>query len=123
MTKTRTSTRARRKGMRPVDVMNYQFDWVLKRRRRRAGPLAAFYRNDFKWTQKQSSLWIEGILRGYPCLPEIMLLAKDDGYAVLTANQALGASSSSRASGPRNGRSRPRRGGRRGDLRARGPAI
>ena len=51
--------------------------------------LRPFYQRGFKWSQKQSSLWIESILRGYPCLPEIVLLEKDDGYAVFDGQQRL----------------------------------
>lgn len=36
--------------------------------------LQPFYQRGYKWTQKQASLWIESIIRGYPCLPEIILL-------------------------------------------------
>ena len=66
---------ASQRQLQSVDVMNYQFDWVLRNEEAGELDLRPFYQRGFKWTQKQSSLWIESILRGYPCLPEIMLLA------------------------------------------------
>ena len=51
--------------------------------------LRPIFQRGFKWTQKQSSLWIESILRGYPCLPEIVLLLTEDGYAVFDGQQRL----------------------------------
>ena len=80
---------ASQRQLQSVDVMNYQFDWVLRNEEAGELDLRPFYQRGFKWTQKQSSLWIESILRGYPCLPEIMLLAKDDGYAVFDGQQRL----------------------------------
>ncbi len=72
-----------------VAVKNYQFEWVLSKEETGELELRPFYQRGFKWTQKQSSLWIESILRGYPCLPEIVLLEKDDGYAVFDGQQRL----------------------------------
>ena len=40
--------------------------------------LQPFYQRGFKWTQKQASMWIESTLRGYPCVPEIILLTVMD---------------------------------------------
>jgi hypothetical protein len=40
--------------------------------------LQPFYQRGFKWSQKQASIWIESILRGYPCVPEIVLLMVED---------------------------------------------
>ena len=51
--------------------------------------LRPFYQRGFKWSQKQSSLYIESILRGYPCHPEIVLLEKDHGYTVFDGQQRL----------------------------------
>lgn len=36
------------------------------------------FQRGYKWSQKQASLWLESILRGYPCLPEIVLLETED---------------------------------------------
>ena len=72
-----------------VAVKNYQFEWVLSKEEAGELELRPFYQRGFKWTQKQSSLWIESILRGYPCLPEIVLLETDDGYAVFDGQQRL----------------------------------
>jgi hypothetical protein len=56
--------------------------------------LKPFYQRGFKWTQKQSSLYIESILRGYPCLPEVTLLETEDAdgetqYATFDGQQRL----------------------------------
>lgn len=56
--------------------------------------LQPFYQRGYKWSQKQASLWIESILRGYPCLPEIALLSAVDEegnekYAVFDGQQRL----------------------------------
>jgi len=72
-----------------VAVKNYQFEWVLSKEEAGDLELRPFYQRGFKWTQKQSSLWIESILRGYPCLPEIVLLETDDGFAVFDGQQRL----------------------------------
>ena len=70
-------------------MKNYQFEWVLSKEEAGDLELRPFYQRGFKWTQKQSSLWIESILRGYPCLPEIVLLETDDGFAVFDGQQRL----------------------------------
>lgn len=56
--------------------------------------LQPFYQRGYKWTQKQASLWIESILRGYPCLPEVTLLQTEDSngetqYATFDGQQRL----------------------------------
>ena len=56
--------------------------------------LDPFYQRGFKWSQTQSSAWIESIVRGYPCLPEITLLTTtdengDEKYAVFDGKQRL----------------------------------
>ena len=50
--------------------------------------LRPFYQRGYKWKQKQASLWIESVLRGYPC-PEIILIRTDNGYAVFDGQQRL----------------------------------
>lgn len=56
--------------------------------------LKPFFQRGFKWTQPQSSLYIESILRGYPCLPEVTLLETEDEdgetqYATFDGQQRL----------------------------------
>ena len=56
--------------------------------------LRPFYQRGYKWSQKQASLWIESILRGYPCLPEVTLLETEDEegdteYATFDGQQRL----------------------------------
>lgn len=56
--------------------------------------LKPFYQRGYKWTQKQASSWIESILRGYPCLPEVTLLQNEDSdgatqYATFDGQQRL----------------------------------
>ncbi len=72
-----------------VTVKNFEFETILNKEEAGELDLRPFYQRGFKWTQKQSSLWIESILRGYPCLPEIVLLLTEDGYAVFDGQQRL----------------------------------
>lgn len=56
--------------------------------------LRPFYQRGYKWTQKQASLWIESMLRGFPCLPELTLLQTEDSngetqYATFDGQQRL----------------------------------
>ena len=80
---------ASQRQLEKVDVKNYQFEWVLRQEEAGELELRPFYQRGFKWSQMQSSLWIETILRGYPCIPEIVLLEKDDGYTVFDGQQRL----------------------------------
>ena len=72
-----------------VNVKDVDFEWVLNKEEAGELHLRPIFQRGFKWTQKQSSLWIESILRGYPCLPEIVLLDTDEGYAVFDGQQRL----------------------------------
>ena len=60
-------------------MKNFEFETILSKEEAGELDLRPFYQRGFKWTQKQSSLWIESVLRGYPCLPEIVLLDTEDG--------------------------------------------
>lgn len=56
--------------------------------------LSPFFQRGFKWKQPQSSLYIESILRGYPCIPEVTLLETEDEdgetqYATFDGQQRL----------------------------------
>lgn len=56
--------------------------------------LQPFYQRGYKWSQVQASKYLESILRGYPCVPEIILLSTidEDGqekYAVFDGQQRL----------------------------------
>ena len=70
-------------------MKNHNFKWVLSEEEAGDLKLDPVFQRGFKWSQKQSSLWIESILRGYPCLPEIVLLDTEDGYAVFDGQQRL----------------------------------
>jgi len=80
---------ASQRQLQAVEVKNVDFEWVLNKEEAGEVNLRPFYQRGFKWSQKQSSLWIESILRGYPCLPEIVLLETDDGYGVFDGQQRL----------------------------------
>lgn len=80
---------ASQRQLEKVDIKNYQFEWVLRQEEAGELELRPFYQRGFKWSQMQSSLWIESILRGYPCLPEIVLLDTDNGYTVFDGQQRL----------------------------------
>ena len=75
----------------PVETRDYTFDLLLSMEAKGKLQLRPFYQRGFKWKQKQSSLWIESILRGYPCLPEITLLQTDTRgcFAVFDGQQRL----------------------------------
>ena len=62
-----------------VAVKEFEFENILSKEEAGELDLTPIFQRGFKWTQKQSSLWIESILRGYPCLPEIVLLDTEDG--------------------------------------------
>ena len=71
-------------GVREIQSMEERGMLVLK----------PFFQRGFKWTQLQSSLYIESILRGYPCQPELTLLATEDEdgntqYATFDGQQRL----------------------------------
>lgn len=56
--------------------------------------LQPFYQRGYKWDQEQASLWIESILVGFPCIPEVMLLQTEDNdgrtqYATFDGRQRL----------------------------------
>ncbi|CAH0369498.1 unnamed protein product [Pelagomonas calceolata] len=72
-----------------VAVKEFEFENILSKEEAGELDLRPIFQRGFKWTQKQSSLWIESILRGYPCLPEIVLLDTDEGYAVFDGQQRL----------------------------------
>ena len=72
-----------------VTVKNFEFETILNKEEAGELDLQPLFQRGFKWSQKQSSLWIESILRGYPCLPEIVLLLTEDGYAVFDGQQRL----------------------------------
>lgn len=40
--------------------------------------LQPFYQRGYKWSQLQASKWIESILIGYPCVPQVILLSHVD---------------------------------------------
>ena len=62
-----------------VAVKEFEFENILSKEEAGELDLTPYFQRGFKWTQKQSSLWIESVLRGYPCLPEIVLLDTEDG--------------------------------------------
>mmetsp|Transcript_32932 Transcript_32932/g.107647 ORF Transcript_32932/g.107647 Transcript_32932/m.107647 type:complete len:512 (+) Transcript_32932:3-1538(+) len=72
-----------------VAVKSYAFASLLGMEEDGELELRPFYQRGFKWSQKQSSMWIESMLRGYPCLPEITLLDTGEGYAVFDGQQRL----------------------------------
>ena len=80
---------ASQRQLQAVEVKNVDFEWVLNKEEAGEVNLRPFYQRGLKWSQKQASLWIESILRGYPCLPEIVLLLTEDGYAVFDGQQRL----------------------------------
>ena len=73
----------------PITFKNFAFSSLLEMEENGELELRPFYQRGFKWSQKQSSLWIESMLRGYPCLPEITLLETVDGYTVFDGQQRL----------------------------------
>jgi hypothetical protein len=77
------------KSLDPVKLKNWAFSSLLEMEESGELELRPFYQRGFKWTQKQSSMWIESMLRGYPCLPEITLLETAEGYAVFDGQQRL----------------------------------
>ena len=55
--------------------MNYEVDQLWNMEEQGRLVLQPFYQRSYKWLQKQASLlWIESMLRGYPCIPEVTLL-------------------------------------------------
>ena len=77
------------KALAPISMKNWAFSSLLEMEEDGELELRPFYQRGFKWSQKQSSLWIESMLRGYPCLPEITLLETDEGYTVFDGQQRL----------------------------------
>ena len=73
----------------PITMKNWAFSSLLEMEENGELELRPFYQRGFKWSQKQSSLWIESMLRGYPCLPEITLLETEEGYTVFDGQQRL----------------------------------
>ena len=76
----------------PVSMKNYPLASLLEMEEEGQLELRPFYQRGYKWTQKQASLWIESMLRGYPCLPEVTLIEQqsDEGsYAVFDGQQRL----------------------------------
>ena len=56
--------------------------------------LQPFYQRGYKWSQLQASKWIESILIGYPCVPQVILLSHvdendDQIYHVFDGQQRL----------------------------------
>ena len=82
-------TAASQEQLAAVAVKEFEFENILSKEEAGELDLTPYFQRGFKWTQKQSSLWIESILRGYPCLPEIVLLDTDEGYAVFDGQQRL----------------------------------
>ena len=77
-----------------LEFKKYDIEYLRNLEERGKLQLQPFYQRDFKWTQKQASVWLESILRGYPCLPEITLLKTidedgDQKYAVFDGQQRL----------------------------------
>ena len=77
-----------------LNFKDYDVEFMHDMKMRGKLHLQPFYQRGYKWSQKQASMWIESILRGYPCLPEITLLdtIDEDGnskYAVFDGQQRL----------------------------------
>eukprot|EP00977_Amphora_coffeiformis_P014969 scaffold4274_cov175-Amphora_coffeaeformis.AAC.8 len=77
-----------------LEFRNYDVKYMRDLVERGEVKLQPFYQRGYKWSQKQASQWVESILRGYPCLPEITLLSTydDEGnetYAVFDGQQRL----------------------------------
>lgn len=63
-----------KKTLAPLSFKNWDMNYLQNLEERGKLNLQPFYQRGFKWTQKQASAWIESILRGYPSVPEIILL-------------------------------------------------
>ena len=74
-----------------IKIKNYALTSLIEMEEAGTLELRPFYQRGYKWTQKQASLWIESMLRGYPCLPEVTLIerSEDDSYAVFDGQQRL----------------------------------
>lgn len=62
----------------PVSMKNYALAQIIEMEEAGTLELRPFYQRGYKWTQKQASLWIESMLRGYPCLPEVTLIERPE---------------------------------------------
>jgi hypothetical protein len=78
-------------GMLPkIEARNYSLSVLLEHEKRGKIDLHPIFQRNFKWTQRQASLYVESMLLGYPCVPEIVLLACERGfYVVLDGQQRL----------------------------------
>jgi hypothetical protein len=76
------------------DFRDYSVEYILSMAHTAKLDLRPFYQRGYKWSQKRASVYIESILRGYPCIPEITLLENKDpdgstSYAVFDGQQRL----------------------------------
>lgn len=67
------------KDLTEISFKDFEFDSIKQKETRGELNFRPIYQRGFKWKQKQSSLFIESILLGYPCQPVTFLKIDDEG--------------------------------------------
>ena len=82
------------KELEPITTKDFDIKYIRDLEERGEMKLQPFYQRGYKWSQLQASKWIESILIGYPCVPQVILLSHvdendDQIYHVFDGQQRL----------------------------------